>query len=87
MYEVRLSPAAEKDLRALDALSRRRIIGSLVALLERGPNHEGLVALRGRYREQYRLRVGHYRIRLRYLSELQIFVVIRVLHRSQVYKH
>ena len=86
MYDVRLSAAAEKDLRALDASIRRRIISKLVELQERGLAHPALVGLSGAYRQQYRLRVGHYRVRLRYLTELQTFVVIRVLHRSQIYK-
>ena len=86
MYDIRLSGPAEKDLAKLAAPVYRQVLSHLHELREWGPAHPGLQRLSGQYRGQMRLRVGEWRIRLRHVPEKEQLVVLRLLHRSRLYR-
>ena len=86
MYDLRFSPQAEKDLEQLDSQAYGQVVARLWQLRELGPDHPGLERLSGQYRDQLRLRAGSWRIRLRDLPEENRMVIIRIPHRSRIYK-
>jgi len=80
-YRVEIAARAHKDLRALDHMDARRILGKLILLeVDLG----GDVTRLTEFRPEYRLRVGDYRV----LFDLEgdSVVVRRVLHRSKAYE-
>ena len=78
-----LVTASQRDMRALDEALQRRIIEAI-----RRYTSEGLgdvVKLKGR-QEEWRLRVGDYRVRFRRDAVKRVLVILRVLHRSAAYR-
>jgi mRNA interferase RelE/StbE len=69
---------AEKDLARLDPPIARRVLGALERLLERDPSVD-LRRLRGS--DEWRLRVGDWRVRLQLDFEARAVVVVRILPR------
>lgn len=82
-YQVILKRSAEKELDALQANLRERILRRLLAL-EENPRPSGIKKLQGQ--ESFRLRVGDYRVlyTIDYKSK-QVFIV-GVGHRREVYR-
>ena len=80
-YRVEIAAKAHKDLRALDRVDARRVLGKLILLED---DLGGDVTRLTEFRPEYRLRVGHYRV----LFDLEggIVIVRRVLHRSKAYE-
>ena len=83
-YRVDLTPAAQKDLRRLDAPARQRILGKMVAL-ENQPRPPGTKRLQGED-PQYRVRVGDYRVIYEIYDRELLVLVIRVAHLSFAYR-
>lgn len=88
-----LSNAAERDLRRLDPEARRRIFEALDRLIGDPPQGD-VRKLAGR-EDEWRLRVGNWRVRFRYDAQpkdvghgLQAttIVVLRVLDRREAYR-
>ena len=78
-----LTPRARHDMRRLELSVRPRIFDALDRYVAQ---RLGDVAkLRGSS-DQWRLRVGDWRIRFRLDSDNRVIVVVRVLHRSQAYR-
>lgn len=82
-YRLLIKPSAGKEIEALPKQNRRRIVAKITSL-SRDPRPPGCEKLSGH--DQYRLRQGNYRI----LYEIQdldlIVVVVKVGHRSNVYR-
>ena len=75
-----LATPAQRDMRRLEEALRQRILQAI-----RRYTNEGLgdvVKLRGR-QEEWRLRVGEYRVRFRRDTANQIIVVLRVQPRGE----
>lgn len=81
-YRIEFRPAAVRALRKLDPQVRRRVQGA-IALLAQDPRPPGARALQGR--PGLRVRVGDYRIIYTVEDDVLLMVVVRLLHRRDVY--
>jgi mRNA interferase RelE/StbE len=82
-YSLRIKRSAEKDIRALPAEARGRVITRIRALAG-DPRPPGATKLTGR--DAWRLRVGTYRIVYLIEDHELIIEVVRVAHRRDVYR-
>lgn len=85
-FEVRLAPAAERQLRTLDPVGRRRVQAAidLLAVDPRPPAGRQLVGGAG----EWRVRTGDFRI-IHEIQDEQLLVlvlVVKVGHRRDVYE-
>ena len=83
-YRVRLTPAAGRDLRALDRPVLRRIDAKILALAE-DPRPNGVEKLTGDD-NILRVRVGDYRILYTIEDAALSILVVRIRHRRKVYR-
>ena len=82
-YRIEVKRSAAKELEALPVKDRRRIVSKIGALLN-NPRPTGCEKLSGR--EKYRLRQGAYRILYAIDDDRQLVTVVKVGHRSDVYR-
>jgi mRNA interferase RelE/StbE len=82
-YEVRLHPAAAREYRRLQGPLRDRI-GNAIDALAGAPRPPGVVKLAGR--DDYRVRVGDYRIVYAVDDAERLVLVARIAHRREVYR-
>ena len=82
-YQVSLKRSAEKELDALQANTRNRIIKHLLTL-EKNPRPSGIKKLQGE--ESYRLRVGDYRVLYTVDDKVKQVVILAIGHRREVYR-
>ena len=82
-YELRIRPSVAKDLRGVPKADVKRLLARMEQLREdpRGPGCEKLSGA-----DLYRVRQGAYRIVYEILDEWVVVEVIRVGHRSEVYR-
>jgi mRNA interferase RelE/StbE len=84
MYRVFLERAAEKDLNRLSSEIHDRII-SAIRKLANAPRPLGCRRLSGS-KNDWRIRVGDYRVIYEIADEIRIVRVSRVRHRREVYR-
>jgi mRNA interferase RelE/StbE len=84
MYEVYLERSAERDLRRLSAKVFSRIIPEIRALAE-NPRPHGCRKITGS-KNDWRIRIGDYRVIYEIDEKTSIVRVMRVRHRRQVYR-
>ena len=84
MYEVIVERSAEKDLKKLSSEVRPRAVAALQALAK-NPRPAGSRKLAGSEND-WRIRVGDYRIVYEIADEIRIVRISRVRHRKDVYK-
>jgi mRNA interferase RelE/StbE len=83
-YTVIVSPSAEKELaRVRDKVLNRRLKLAILALGD-DPRREGCLKMKG-HADQWRVRVGDWRIVYRIEDGRLVVVVVRVAPRSGVY--
>lgn len=82
-YKLEFKQSVAKDLRSVPNADVRRILNRIEQLAE-NPHAEGCTKLTGQ--DVYRVRVGLYRILYQIKDEVLIIDVIKVEHRSRVYK-
>ena len=82
-YEVRIVPAAEREMDKLPAPAHTRISKRILSL-EDNPRPRGANKLSGR--EEYRLRVGDYRVLYTIDDKGCMVTVLAVGHRREVYR-
>jgi mRNA interferase RelE/StbE len=82
-YRVTLKRSVEKELEALQANVRRRIVKRLLDL-EQNPRPSGIKRLQGE--ESYRLRVGDYRVLYTIDDGEKKVLILAVGHRREVYR-
>lgn len=82
-YQVILKRSAEKELDALQANLRDRIVKRLLAL-EENPRPSGIKRLQGE--ESYRLRVGDYRVLYAVDDKGKKVFILAIGHRREVYR-
>ena len=80
---VEFSRRALADLDHLDRQVRERVIIALYQFSE--TNQGDVLRLRG-YENEWRLRVGDWRVRMQIDNEQAIINVLRVLHRREAYR-
>jgi mRNA interferase RelE/StbE len=83
-YELRVKPSVAKDLRGIPKADVRRILSRIEALRD-DPRAPGCEKLAGA-EELYRVRQGTYRIVYAIHDERVVVEVIRVGHRSDIYR-
>jgi mRNA interferase RelE/StbE len=83
-WRVELARSAVRDLRRLDAPVRRRVLTALDGLLADPPVGD-VVKLSGRP-DEWRLRVGDWRVRFTREVDRRLIVVQRVLPRGRAYR-
>jgi mRNA interferase RelE/StbE len=83
-YQVRLAPAAVRQLRELDPPGRRRVQAAIDLLAEnpRPPGARQLVGGAG----EWRVRTGDFRIIYDIRDEELLVLVVKVGHRRDVYE-
>lgn len=82
-YEVIFHPSALKEFDKLPKAVQKRI-GEVVDALREEPRPQGAVKLTGI--EACRLRVGTYRIAYAIRDERLIVLIVKVAHRSSIYR-
>lgn len=87
-YEVRVSPAAARQLRKLDADSRKRVEKALIREGERARSGKrrgkAVKAIRGRGDAFVRLRVGDLRVMFDLSDDEHVLLVLGVVHRRDL---
>jgi mRNA interferase RelE/StbE len=85
VHMIGFTRSAQKDIRALPDDIRSRVLSAIQALAD-NPRPHGVKQLKGSD-YLYRIRVGAYRVVYRiHDNELEI-LIIRVRHRSEVYRN
>jgi len=84
MYRVLIERSAERDLKKLAADVRARSVKAMVALAK-NPRPAGSRKLAGT-KNDWRIRIGDYRIVYEIADEIRIVRVNRVRHRRDVYR-
>ncbi len=84
MYRVLLEHAAEKDLSRLSSAIHDRVIAAIRALAN-NPRPPGCRKLVGS-KNDWRIRVGDYRVIYEIADQIRILRVNRVRHRREVYR-
>jgi len=82
-YELRVKPSVAKDLRGIPKADVKRILSRMQALRD-DPRAPGCEKLSGA--ERYRVRQGLYRIVYEIHDQAVLVEVVRVGHRSDVYR-
>ena len=82
-YKITFKKSVAKDLRGIPSAEVKRILQTIDSLAE-NPREEGCVKLSAQ--ERYRVRQGVYRIVYEIREESLIVQVVKVAHRSSVYK-
>jgi mRNA interferase RelE/StbE len=84
MYRILLERAAEKDLARLSSEIHDRVIAAIQALAT-NPRPSGCRKLAGS-KNDWRIRVGDYRVIYEISDQIRIVRVNRVRHRREVYR-
>jgi mRNA interferase RelE/StbE len=82
-YKITFKKSVTKDLRGIASTDVKRILQKIDSLAD-NPRGEGSVKLSAQ--ERYRVRQGIYRIIYEIRDEALIVQVVKVAHRSTVYK-
>ena len=82
-YSVSIRKSAAKELEALPAKDRRRVVGRIQGLA-RNPRPPGCQKLSGE--EKYRLRQGDFRILYEIIDDELIVAVVKIGNRRDVYR-
>lgn len=83
-YSITFKKSVTKDLRSIPSNDIKRILKKIEALAE-DPKGEGCIKLSTQ--ERYRVRQGLYRIVYEIRDEAVIIHIVKVSHRSSVYRN
>lgn len=84
MYKIEWTKSAEKDLKKLSKPEGKRIYDKVGEVLSNSPHKYEL--MQGLYSGHRKFRVGNYRIIFKINEQIVTVEVIKVGHRSDVYK-
>lgn len=82
-HSIRIKTSAKKEIRGLQKDTRKRIIGA-VRKLRSTPRPVGCKKLKGS--NEYRIRVGDYRVIYEIQDDVLIVLLVKVGHRREVYR-
>ena len=86
-WRIEFDPAAAKELNKLGAPDAQRIVKFLSARLSKLEDPRSIgEALKGRFGQLWKYRIGDYRIIADIRDNVLIILVVRIGHRSEVYK-
>ena len=83
-YQIIIPKPVQKQLDNLPNSIYKKVIEKLKLLTE-NPLPEGVVKLKG-YENEYRIRIGNYRIRYQIIDDKLIILLLRCQHRKDVYR-
>ena len=83
-YNVIIPKPVQKELDELQPDLKTRITDRILALAE-NPRPDGVVKLKG-YDNEYRIRIGDYRVRYEIEDENLIVLVLDCRHRREIYR-
>lgn len=83
-WSIDLTPRAQRELCRAPAAERTRIVAAL-NVLRAGPGHGDVRKLQGQY-EEWRLRVGNWRVRFYWDHDARVVAVLWVLPRATAYR-
>lgn len=83
-YAVEIKPSARKELEALPDNMLTRVVQRLQSL-QRNPKPAGVKKLKG-YKDQWRIRVGDWRVLYIIDDAARLVSITRVAHRREVYR-
>lgn len=83
-YQVIVPKPVQKQLNSLPCSIRERIVQHLLMLKE-NPRPPGCVKLKG-YENEYRIRIGDYRVRYEIRDRESIVLLLHCKHRKDVYR-
>jgi len=84
-YEILIKASAEKDMRRLPRDVRERVTSAILELREE-PRPPGVLKLKGKSEEGWRIRVGDYRVVYQIDDTARQVTIYRVRHRRDVYR-
>jgi mRNA interferase RelE/StbE len=84
VFEIQIEKAAEKQLRKISEPMHERIVNAILPLAE-NPRPVGAKKLSGTMND-WRIRVGDYRVLYEIAEEIRIVRIFRVAHRRDVYR-
>ena len=84
-YSVRLKASAAKEIEGIESKKVRRQIVNRIARLSDDPRPPGCEKLAG-HSDRYRVRQRRYRIVYSITNDVLIVIVVKVGHRSTVYR-
>jgi mRNA interferase RelE/StbE len=84
MYEVLVPRPVQKQLDSLPGLLRGRLLERILAL-RHDPRPQGSIKLKG-CQNEYRIRVGDYRVRYEILDQEGIVLLLHCGHRKDAYR-
>ena len=82
-YRITFKKSVTKDLRVIPKNDIKKILSKIDTLAE-NPRGDGCIKLSGQ--ENYRVRQGLYRIVYEIKDDVLVVNVVKIAHRSQVYK-
>ena len=82
-YKITFKKSVLKDLKSIPSPDIKKILSCIDALAD-NPRGNGCIKLSGK--EQYRVRQGQYRILYQIEDSKLVVLIIKVAHRSRVYK-
>jgi mRNA interferase RelE/StbE len=82
-YTIQYARPARKELEALPAEIQERIVDAIDSLRD-DPRPRGSKKLKGS--DNYRIRVGHYRVVYEILEKTVVVLIVRVTHRKDAYR-
>jgi mRNA interferase RelE/StbE len=83
-YNIIISKSVQKQIDILPKQLRERI-SEKVSILSQEPRPAGVIKLKG-YANEYRLRVGDYRVRYEIDDSNQTIILLQCKHRREVYR-
>jgi mRNA interferase RelE/StbE len=84
VYQIEVTPRAQKDLKALPTRERQGIAEQIDAL-KTDPRPTGCKKLKGR-EDFYRVRVGDYRMVYQIEDDVLMILIVRVGDRKEIYE-
>lgn len=84
-YAIEFAPRTEKQLAAIPKPIRMRILDR-IENLKKNPRPENIEPLHGNDSDLYRIRQGDYRIVYSIQDKRLLVLIVRVVHRKEVYK-
>jgi mRNA interferase RelE/StbE len=84
VFEIQIEKAAEKQIRRIPDPAHDRLVKAILPLAE-NPRPKGTKKLSGSTND-WRIRVGDYRVLYEIAEEIRIVRIYRVAHRRDVYR-
>jgi len=84
-YSIIVTKSIQKELDNLPNEIKERVYAKISQLAD-NPRLEGVTKLQG-YENEYRLRVGDYRVRYEIMDKKQTVLLLQCKHRREVYRN